>query len=176
MLTSSRKYSLLGFFLLASLCAAPAQAEPREMVDHPVVRLRSLDKITARTMTFEANVGATVKFGSLYIKAQSCRKTTPLDQPEAASFLQVWQVNDETEEAEWVFSGWMFASSPGLSSMDHSIYDVWVLDCLETKGTVSAEEKREEEERGEGELEAHAVPSQPDQQPQDQFEGEKLYD
>ena len=124
------------------LCAAPSMA--REMDSFPIVKLQSLDKITARTMTFEAKVGSTVKFGPLYIKIQACKKAPPVEQPEAAAFLQIWQVihTPDTnlkdmripDKAEWVFSGWMFASSPGLSYMDHPIYDVWVLDCLDKQG------------------------------------------
>ena len=101
----------------------------REMTEYPRVKLQSLDKATARTMTFEANVGDTLKFGPLYIKVQTCKKSSPIDEPESAAFLQVWEITAEGA-SEWVFSGWMFASSPGLSSMNHPIYDVWVLDCL----------------------------------------------
>lgn len=100
------------------------------MQDLGFVKLRSLDKITARTQTFEAKVGSTVQFGPLFIKVQACRKSSPIEEPESAAFIQVWEITPK-EEAEWIFSGWMFASSPGLSSMDHPIYDVWVLDCLE---------------------------------------------
>lgn len=109
--------------------AASARAE---MLDFPVVKLRALDKVSAHTMTFEATVGSIVKFGPLYIKTQSCRKAPPTEKPEAASFLQVWEVT-EKGKSQWVFSGWMFSSSPALSSMDHPVYDVWVLDCLEHK-------------------------------------------
>jgi len=103
------------------------------MTDLPVIKLQSLDKVSARTMTFEARVGSTVKFGSLYIKTQACRKAPPIDLPESAAFLQIWEVTPKDNQPHWVFSGWMFASSPALSSMDHPIYDVWVLDCLERK-------------------------------------------
>ncbi|WP_435640564.1 DUF2155 domain-containing protein [Micavibrio aeruginosavorus] len=119
---------------LLALCAlglsAPAHAA---MEDFPVVKLQSLDKVTARTMTFEANVGSTVKFGTLYIKIQACRKAPPIETPESAAFLQVWELTPKAEESQWIFSGWMFASSPALSPMDHPIYDVWVLDCLTHK-------------------------------------------
>jgi hypothetical protein len=98
--------------------------------DYPVVKLRSLDKITARTMTFEAKVGTTVRFGEIFIKVQSCRKPPPVEKSEAAAFLQIWQTNEKTSDSKWIFSGWMFASSPALSAMDHPVYDVWVLDCL----------------------------------------------
>ncbi len=119
----------LGFAALTA-AAAPARAD---MTDMPVVKLQSLDKISARTMIFEARVGSTVKFGSLFIKTQACRKSSPLDEPESAAFLQIWEVTPRNPDPHWVFSGWMFASSPALSSMDHPIYDVWVLDCLERK-------------------------------------------
>lgn len=113
--------------------AARAQEQqPREMTSYPRVKLQSLDKATARTMTFEAKVGSTLKFGTLYMQVKSCQKSSPIDEPKSAAFLQVWEV-DTNEEAHWIFSGWMFASSPALSPMDHPIYDVWVLDCLDNE-------------------------------------------
>ena len=113
-------------FLVILIFSYPAYAE---MTDYPQVRLRSLDKITARTMTFDARVGTTIKFGSIYIKTQACRKPDLQERPEAAAFLQIWEITPQ-EESKWIFSGWMFASSPALSAMDHPIYDVWVIDCL----------------------------------------------
>lgn len=112
---------------------------PEKMIERPVVKLQSLDKVTARTVTFEVRVGSTVKFGPIYIRVQACRKAPPTEQPESASFLQIWEVTPPGQskggESKWIYSGWMFASSPALSPMDHPIYDVWVLDCLERKST-----------------------------------------
>ncbi len=113
------------------------------MEDFPIVKLKSLDKVTARTMTFEARVGSTVKFGKLFIKVQACRKASPIELPESSAFLQVWEITLE-DKAEWVFSGWMFASSPGLSSMDHPIYDVWVIDCLGSQKTTDMDAEKKE--------------------------------
>lgn len=101
-----------------------------EMEDYPSVKLQGLDKSTARTTTFEAKVGSTITYGPLFIRIQACRKAPPIETPESAAFLQIWEVPPETGKSEWVFSGWMFASSPALSAMDHPVYDVWVLDCL----------------------------------------------
>jgi hypothetical protein len=138
------KYWVIFVFLLTSLAAASAFTvsafAARVMENYPVVKLQSLDKATARTMTFDARVGGTVKFGQLFIRVQACRKAPPVELPEAAAFLQIWEVNQE-EQPHWIFSGWMFSSSPGLSSMDHPIYDVWVLDCMESGRTASAEAK-----------------------------------
>jgi hypothetical protein len=113
------------FIIFSFLSITAAYAE---MDDYPIVKLQSLDKGTARTMTFEVKVGSTVRFGPLFIKPQACRKAPPIEKPESAAFLQIWEINHKND-SEWVFSGWMFASSPALSSMDHPIYDVWVLDC-----------------------------------------------
>ncbi len=118
------------FCFLASFLVWVPSAFALDYEDYPVVRLRSLDKITARTMTFDAKVGSTVKFGEIFIKIQSCRKPPPVEKNEAAAFLQIWQINKAMGDSNWVFSGWMFSSSPTLSAMNHSIYDVWVLDCL----------------------------------------------
>lgn len=164
-MTKQNKNLFLCALIVCFALVYSSATHAREMIDYPVVKLQSLEKTTARTSTFEANVGSTVKFGSLFIKVQSCRKASPIEQPESAAFLQVWEnrTDRETKEekAQWIFSGWMFASSPGLSSMDHPTYDVWVLDCLQKKGGVSEDVQKEAEERGEGELNEEAVPAQP---------------
>lgn len=100
------------------------------MEDYPSVKLQGLDKSVGRTITFEATVGSTIQYGPLFIKIHACRKAPPIEKPESAAFLQIWEVPPGAEKSEWVFSGWMFASSPALSAMDHPVYDIWVLDCL----------------------------------------------
>lgn len=136
----------------------------RQMMDLPAVKLRSLDKITARTVTFEAEVGSTLKFGPIFIKVQACRQSSPLDERESAAFIQVWEVTPE-DEAQWIFSGWMFASSPGLSAMDHPIYDVWVIDCLSATSKAEAAVAADEDsapEQDEGVVDDAAVPAKPE--------------
>lgn len=117
----------------------------REMIDKPVAKLRSLDKTTARTQTFEAKVGTTIQYGSLYIRIRACRETPPIETPEAAVFLQIWEINLKTNEPEWVFSGWTFSSSPGLSAVEHPVYDVWLLDCLDGEENTGQEDEAEVE-------------------------------
>ncbi len=127
--------------LLSSVFATPAVAEPPSRFEnYSGARLQTLDKSTARTMTFEMGVGKIVKFGPLYISLQACRKAPPIETPESTAFLQVWETPPPDHKPVWVFSGWMFASSPALSSMDHPIYDVWVLDCIETDTTEAESE------------------------------------
>lgn len=129
----SLKPSCLLPALVLAILSAPAQA--REMEEHGVAVLRTIDKRAARTSTFEVPVGQTVKFGkSLFIKARACRSASALDKPENAAFLQIWERQPAEEESRWVFSGWMFSSSPSVSRMDHPVYDVWVIECKDTKG------------------------------------------
>lgn len=90
--------------------------------------LRWLDKVTGRVSTIRAQVGDQLKIGTLVIEVDTCMTRPPEETPESAAFLKIW---DEAAkpEAELVFTGWMFASSPSLSALDHAVYDVWVLDC-----------------------------------------------
>lgn len=114
---------------ITALLLATASPAHAELEDYPSIKLQGLDKSVGRTVTFEAKVGSTIQYGPLYIKIQACRKAPPIETPESAAFLQIWEVPPGSDESEWVFSGWMFASSPALSAMDHPVYDVWVLDC-----------------------------------------------
>ncbi|CCC98957.1 hypothetical protein FBZ85_103242 [Azospirillum brasilense] len=107
---------------------AAAAPVPEEMVSRPAAKLQGLDKITARTSTFTIAVGETKALGSLRITLRACKENPPIEPPETAAFLEVIE-SKPGEQAEPVFSGWMFASSPALSAMEHPIYDVWVLSC-----------------------------------------------
>jgi hypothetical protein len=106
---------------------APAP-KPPEYEDMPQVELRILDKVRAESKTYVLNVGRTVAYANIRIRPRACRTSSPLDDPEDAAFLQIWEVKPDNTSG-WIFSGWMFASSPSLSAMDHPVYDVSVLDC-----------------------------------------------
>lgn len=92
------------------------------------VVLGALDKVTARVNTLKGPVGLPVKFGTLEIVAQTCVTTPPEEPPESAAFVNIFQVQEDKERQQ-IFGGWMFASSPALSALDHPVYDVWVLGC-----------------------------------------------
>lgn len=115
----------------ALLCfSTMAVAAPRKMENTSIVVMRTIDKLSARTHTFEIPVDKTVKFGnSLFIKVRACKRASPLDRPESAAFMQIWERKPSEKDSTWIFSGWMFASNPSLSAMDHPVYDVWVMEC-----------------------------------------------
>ena len=106
-----------------TVIGAPAMAAPFE-----IAVLQGMDKVTARVSTIEAPVGEVVKFGALEIIARNCDKRPPEETPESAAFLDIWEMH-QGEPVVSLFRGWMFASSPALSAMEHPVYDVWVLDC-----------------------------------------------
>ncbi len=108
-----------------ALFALPAAAESLEGT---AAVLQGLDKITARVRQFDAPIGREVAFGTLKITARTCRKNPPEEPPEQAAFLEIVDLRPQ-REAERVFSGWMFASSPGVSALEHPVFDVWVVDC-----------------------------------------------
>ncbi len=98
------------------------------------IMLRALDKVTATTQDYTVKVGETLEYGSLSIDAVHCEKRPPEELPETFAFLKIRDAKldgkgQETQENETVFSGWMFASRPALSALDHGVYDVWVIGC-----------------------------------------------
>jgi hypothetical protein len=132
--------SLLRFSVAAALLALPVAllATPAAAIPMDTVLLQGLDKITARVSQIEVPVGGTVTFGALQITARACDKHPPEEAPEAAAFLEVVEVKPD-EKPVLRFSGWMFASSPALSALEHPVYDLIVLDCVNADGKPAEE-------------------------------------
>lgn len=93
-----------------------------------VVTLGALNKITAKLETIDVVENETVKFGTLEITMRTCSSNPPEETPESVAFLEVIDLGHSGVTTD-VFKGWMFASSPAVSSMEHAVYDVWVTDC-----------------------------------------------
>ena len=121
----TRRLPIVRAVLLAAcgLLVAPARA-----AEPPPALLQGLDKITARISTFEAPLNEPVRFGSLEIIARACDKKPPEETPESTAFLEIIDVRPDSP-AVALFKGWMFASSPAVSAVEHPVYDVWVVDC-----------------------------------------------
>jgi len=101
---------------------------PPGAAPHRTTVLQGLDKVTARVSTIDASIGATVRFGTLEIIARHCDKRPPEETPESAAFLDIAEIRP-AQAAVTLFRGWMFASSPAISALEHPVYDVWVIDC-----------------------------------------------
>jgi hypothetical protein len=126
-----------GLLLAAFLAALPVTATA-DMTPEPVALLQGLDKITARISQFSAPVGTPVRFGTLSIRVRDCEKNPPEEPPESAAFVEIDEMRPGEDTAKRLFSGWMFASSPALSALEHPVYDVNLLDCKATSGSPRA--------------------------------------
>lgn len=113
--------------VLALALAGPASAAEMKSAEAGV--LRWLDKLTGQTEDVELSRGQAATWGRLTIQLDDCRY--PADNP-ASDAIAHLTIRD-TEVADPVFSGWMIASSPALSALDHPRYDVWVLSCTYPK-------------------------------------------
>ncbi len=100
----------------------------------PVAELQGLDKVTARTQRFFAPVGETTRFGTLAVTVGGCLVNTPDAPPESVAYLTIVDHKPGQPE-EKLFAGWMFASTPSLSALDHGVYDVRVLACTMMQGS-----------------------------------------
>jgi hypothetical protein len=119
---------LLGFILCLLSVSAGAVVPT---IEKPVAVLRALDKITARVQELNVPLNQTLSFGTLSILVRTCRVTQPEEQPEAAAYIEVSEIKPGEKSAD-IFHGWMFASSPALSAMEHPVYDIWVTGCKDS--------------------------------------------
>ena len=103
-------------------------APPGPKIPNPTAVFSGLDKITGRIITFDVALNETVQFGALQVTPRVCYTRPPTETPNTDSFLEVDEVTLQGEVRR-IFTGWMFAASPGLHAVEHSIYDVWLVDC-----------------------------------------------
>ena len=117
---------------VAALLGAP-DTMAQIAADETVAVLQGLNKVTARVSAIDVPLSRTVRFGTLEITVHTCRKAPPEKPPESAAFLEIRDLKPGEPPVK-LFSGWMFASSPALSALEHPVYDIWVLDCREAEG------------------------------------------
>ncbi len=110
---------------LSMLSSGPASADK---IKNPTAVLNGLDKITGRIISFEVGVDETVQFGALQITPRVCYSRPPTESPQTDAFMEVDEVTLDNKYRR-IFSGWMFAASPGLHAIEHAVYDVWLTDC-----------------------------------------------
>ncbi len=127
---------------------APATLQPGDEVvtEAPAERILNkkavfsgLDKITGRIIHFDEDIGETVQFGALRVKTSACYTRPATEAANTDAFVEVDEITLQGE-VKRIFSGWMFASSPGLHGVEHPIYDVWLTDCKDPETTVIAEQ------------------------------------
>lgn len=126
--------------LAVALWALPAAADK---IKNPTAVFSGLDKITGRIVSFEVAVDETVQFGALQLTPRVCYTRPPTESAKTTAFLEVDEVTLENKYRR-IFTGWMFAASPGLHAIEHPIYDVWLVDCKGGSDIIA--EAREQED------------------------------
>ena len=97
--------------------------------DKIYINIRALDKITAKTSEIKLAIGEKKLFGSLEIKGLKCQLSEHNEFTDIVAYLQVKDLASKDNNQVFLFNGWTFASSPTLQSIDHPIYDLWILGC-----------------------------------------------
>ena len=95
-------------------------------------QMQALDKITGQMSVIEVPVGGEVKFGSFSVVVRSCQSAPQTETPENYAFVDVADTRRDGKLFN-IFKGWMVSSSPSLNSVEHPIYDVWLLKCIDIK-------------------------------------------
>ena len=101
---------------------------PPHKIANPTAVFSGLDKITGRIISFDVAINETVRFGALEVTPRACYSRPPTEAPTTDAFIEVDELTLQGE-IKRIFSGWMFAASPGLNAVEHPIYDVWLTDC-----------------------------------------------
>jgi hypothetical protein len=111
---------------------------PTQKIENQRAVFSGLDKITGRIISFDAAIGETVQFGALQVTARACNTRPPTEPTNTDAFVEVDEVTLQGEIRR-IFTGWMFAASPGLHAVEHPIYDVWLTDCAQPVGGAVAQ-------------------------------------
>src|SRR6202047_815935 len=108
---------------------------PAQKIVNKKASFSGLDKITGRIINFDEDIGETVQFGALRVKTDACYTRPATKAANTDAFVEVDEITLQGE-VKRIFSGWMFAASPGLHGVEHPIYDIWLTDCKAPDATV----------------------------------------
>ena len=123
---TKRAAGRLAIAVVCSLAAVlPARAE---RISNSVAIFSGIDKITGRITSFDVYIDETVQFGALQVTPKVCYSRDDTEAQRIDAFVEVDEITLD-RKIRRIFSGWMFADSPGLNAVEHPIYDVWLTGC-----------------------------------------------
>jgi hypothetical protein len=125
---SAATWAMLACMLALAALVRPAAADK---IANPVAVFAGLDKITGRIISFDVYIDETVQFGALQVTPRVCYTRPPTEPPQTDAFVEVDEIT-LARKVRRIFTGWMFAASPGLHAVDHAVYDVWLTDCKQS--------------------------------------------
>ncbi len=114
----------------SALVCVFATSASAQRIENATAIFAALDKVTARIQKLEVKLGDTVTFGALRITPRACYTRAPTEAPKTTSFVQVDEILLDGKQNR-IFSGWMFAESPGLNAVEHPVFDVWLTECTQ---------------------------------------------
>ena len=94
------------------------------------LEIKILDKVSSKNSTLNLKIGEEKKFQNLIIKSLKCKNSEFDDNPDITAYLQVKDLNIDSNDKVFVFNGWAFASSPSIQPFDHPVYDIWLTKCI----------------------------------------------
>ncbi|GAA5104179.1 hypothetical protein GCM10023261_02190 [Bartonella jaculi] len=107
-----------------------------ERISNGIAVFAGLDKITGRTTRFEVSLGKVYHYGALQVTPRACYTSSKDEPTRTTGFVEVNEVALD-KKVRRIFTGWMFADSPGLNAVEHPIYDVWLKDCKQNAQNLS---------------------------------------
>ncbi|MEL7230236.1 MAG: DUF2155 domain-containing protein [Pseudomonadota bacterium] len=116
---------------MAGLALAQSAHGQTQRIENRVAIFSGIDKITGRITTFDVYLNETVRFGPLEITPRVCYSRPASETPKTTSFVEVDEIT-LNRRIQRLFTGWMFAESPGLNAIEHSVSDVWLVGCKQT--------------------------------------------
>ena len=122
---------------LAGVVMAPSAAEAQRIENQTAV-FAALDKVTARIRRLEAPLGQKEEFGALRITARACYSRPSTETPKTSTFVEIDEVLRDGK-VQRIFSGWMFAESPGLNALQHPVFDLWLTECASPARTAATQ-------------------------------------
>lgn len=134
--TAARHTRTAMIMAAAAVTASVAMPAHADRIENGVAVFSALDKVTARTSKFEVPLNTTVQFGALKVTPRVCYSRPPEEQPKTTSFVEVDEIQLDGQEKR-IFTGWMFAESPGINAVEHPVFDVWLTACEKPKGTIA---------------------------------------
>ena len=123
--------------LLAGAAIVPSPAAAQR-IENQVAVFAALDKVTARIRRLEAPLGKKEEFGALRITARACYSRPPTETPKTSTFVEVDEVQLDGQ-VKRIFTGWMFAESPGLNALQHPVFDLWLTECASPSRTAATQ-------------------------------------
>jgi len=123
------------------ICAALGMLWPvaaqADKIKNQIAVFAALDKVTARISPMEIPIDESKSFGALTITPRVCNTRPQTERPLTSAFVEIEETQlDDTKKD--IFTGWMFAESPGLHGVEHPVFDVWLTSCKTPVGETSS--------------------------------------